>query len=111
VSAFLNLKDKIQIKLIYSSSLNVVSKLMALEDLPELPSKLQAIVEKLNDTFYGKIEFEYHDPSKGKDMEAIAKKYEIMELKWPSLSNGKIQPGKGSIGLVMEHKEKVIKFH
>jgi ABC-2 type transport system permease protein len=110
VSAFLNLKDTIQIKLIYSSSLNAVSKLMALQDLPELPSKLQAIVEKLNDKFYGKIEFEYHDPSKGKDMEAIAKKYEIMELKWPSLSNGKIQPGKGSIGLVMEHKEKVIKI-
>lgn len=108
VSAFLNLRDKIQIKLFYSSSLNKVSELMALQDLPKLPAKLRAIVEKLNDKFYEKIEFEHYNPSDDKELEEIAKRYEIMELKWPSLSDGKIKPGKGSIGLVMQHKEKIV---
>ena len=110
VSAFLNLKEKIYIKLFYSSSLNAVSKLMALRELPELPSRLKDIVSNINDKFYGKIKFEYFDPSKDQAMEEIARKYEIMELKWPGLSNGKIKSGKGSIGLVMEHGERVVKI-
>ena len=110
VSAFLSLKEKIYIKLIYSSSLNAVSQLMALRKLPELPSQIKDIVSKINDKFYGKIKFEYFDPSKNQAAEEIAKKYEIMELKWPGLSNGKIKPGKGSIGLVMEHGDRVIKI-
>jgi ABC-type uncharacterized transport system involved in gliding motility auxiliary subunit len=38
------------------------------------------------------------------------KKYNILNLKWPALSGGKIQPGQGTVGLVMAYGKKVVEI-
>lgn len=110
ISALLSLPDKIRIKLFLSSSLKTVAPFMRLENLPEIPGKLKGVVEKLNRKVYGKLGFEYLDPTKDKSLEAEAKRYKVQSIKWPALSGGKIQPGQGAIGLVMEYGDKVVKL-
>lgn len=110
VSALLRLPEKIRIKLFLSSSLNIVAPYMGLNNLRELPAKLESIVEKLNGKNYGKLEFEYLDPTKDQDLKVESEKYNILSLKWPELSGGEIQPGKGAIGLVMEYGNKVLEI-
>lgn len=107
VSVMLALPDKISIKLFLSSSLEVVAPFMRLQGLSELPKKIEEVVKKLNHMNYGKLEFDYLDPSRDKDLEKVLEKYDILRLKWPALSNGTIQPGKGAIGLVMEYADRV----
>ncbi len=108
ISALLRLPEKIRIKLFLSSSLRFVAPYMRLNELPELPAKLETIVDKLNGKNYGKLEFEYLDPAKDESLVAESKKYNLLNLKWPALSGGKIQPGQGAIGLVMEYGDKVV---
>jgi gliding motility-associatede transport system auxiliary component len=108
ISALLSLEDKIQIKLFLSSSLQVVAPYMRLNDISKIPDKLESIVEELNDKSYGKLEFEYLDPTKDQSLETLSEKYNLMNLKWPALSGGEIQPGKGTIGLVMEYGDKAV---
>ena len=110
ISALLRLPEKIRIKLFFSSSLRVVAPLMRLNKLPELPEKLESIVKELNHKVYGKLEFEHLDPTKDESLEAVAEKYNVLSLKWPALSGGTIQPGKGAIGLVMEYRDRVVKI-
>lgn len=108
ISALLRLKDKIGVRLFFSSSLDSVAPYMRLNNLPRLPETVEGIVKKLNKKLYGKLKFEYLDPSKDSKLAELAKKYNLMDLKWPSLSDGKIQAGEGSIGLVLEHGERVV---
>ena len=110
VSALLRLPGKIRIKLFLSSSLKEVAPLMRLERLSELPKEFEKIVEGLNKRSFGKLEFDYLDPTKDPSLEKEAGKYNIMKLRWPALSDGKIQPGSGSIGLVMEYKDRVVEI-
>jgi ABC-2 type transport system permease protein len=107
ISALLRLKEKIQVKLFFSSSLKAVAPFMRLNDLPRLPERIEAIVEEVSDKTYGKLSFEYLDPSQDESLEAESKKYNILNLKWPALSGGTIPPGNGVIGLVMEYGGKV----
>ncbi|MDY6970780.1 MAG: Gldg family protein [Thermodesulfobacteriota bacterium] len=108
VSALLNLKDKIMIRLFLSSSLEAVAPFMRLKRLPDLPEQIKSVVEKLNDKNYGKLQFEYLDPSKDESLVPLLDKHDILHLQWPALSNGKIPPGKGAIGLVMEYGDKAV---
>ena len=108
ISALLSLTEKIRVKLFFSSSLKVVAPLMRLNKLPELPKTVENIVETLNSKVYGKLEFEHLDPTEDQSLEAVAEKYRILNLKWPALSGGQIQPGKGAIGLVMEYQDRVV---
>jgi len=108
ISALLRLPDKIRVRLYLSSSLKIVAPYMRLEQLAELPVQLENIVEKLNGSHYGKIEFEYLDPSKDEGLEADLTKYNILNLKWPALSGGTIQPGQGVIGSVMTYGDKAL---
>ncbi len=108
ISALLNLKDKIRIKLFLSSSLKIIAPYMQLGELPTLPEKLEETVTKLNAKTYGKLAFEHLDPSKDNIPEPVLKKYNIMGLNWPALSEGNIKPGSGFIGLVTEYGEKAI---
>jgi len=110
ISALLRLPEKIRVRLFLSSSLKIVAPFMRLNQLPEFPVRLEAIIEKLNEKNYGKLEFEYLDPTKDEGLEAELQKYDIVSLKWPALSDGKIQPGEGSIGLVMEYGDKAIEI-
>jgi ABC-2 type transport system permease protein len=108
ISALLRLPEKIRIKLFFSSSLKSVAPLMRLNKLPELPENLESAVKELNDKVYGKLEFEHLDPTRDASLEAAVEKYNILSLKWPALSGGKIQPGEGAIGLLMEYRDKTI---
>lgn len=110
VSALLRLPEKIRVKLFFSSSLKVVAPYMRLNDLPELPKKIEDVVEKANEKNYGKLQFEHLDPSKDESLEAELKKYNILNLKWPALSGGKIQAGQGAVGLVMAYGKKVVQI-
>ena len=108
ISALLNLPEKIHVKLFLSSSLESVAPYMRLKKLSELPGKIENIIQKLNAKNYGKLEFEHLDPTKDESLEGVSKKYNLLNLKWPALSKGKIQPGKGVSGLVMEYGNKAI---
>jgi len=108
ISALLRLKKKIGVRLFLSSSLETVAPFMRLNNLPRLAETVEGIVKRLNTKLYGKLEFEYLDPSKDPKLGEMAKKYNLMNLKWPSLSDGKIQAGEGSIGLVLEYGEKAV---
>ena len=110
ISRLLTLKGKIKVTLFLSSSLKSVAPLMGLNQLPEYPAKLKEIVERLNTKNYGRLEYSYIDPSTTPSSEATWKKYDLMKLQWPDLSNGKIKAGNGMIGLVMEYKGKVRKI-
>ena len=110
ISALLNLKDKIKVKLFLSSSLKSVAPLMGLNQIPEYPVKLKESIERLNTKNFGKLEYTYIDPSKEPSKEPLWKQYDLMQLQWPDLSNGNIPAGKGMIGLVMEYGEKVRKI-
>jgi ABC-2 type transport system permease protein len=108
ISALLRLPEKIQVKLFLSSSLKIVAPYMRLKDLPELPAKLEEIVNRLNSKNYEKLKFEYLDPTEDEGLEAESRKYNLLRLKWPALSNGKIEPGQGTIGLVMAYGDRVV---
>lgn len=110
ISALLRLPEKIRLKLFFSSSLKVVAPLMRLDKLPELPDKLERVVKELNHKVYGKLEFQHLDPTKDESLESVVEEYHILNLKWPALSGGRVQPGKGAIGLVMEYRDKVAKI-
>ncbi|NNL78667.1 MAG: ABC transporter permease [Desulfobacterales bacterium] len=106
ISALLSLADKINVKLFLSSSLETVAPHMGVRNLANIPVEIETIVKKLNQKNYGKLEFEFLNPSQDKDIDAIANKYNIMTLSWPNLAKGKISAGKGAIGLVMEYADK-----
>ena len=108
ISALLGLPEKIRVKLYLSSSLEIVAPYLHVGDLAELPGRLEGIVKKLNDKNYGKLEFEYLDPTKDEGLEAELQEYRILSLKWPALSGGKIEPGTGSIGMVMEYGDRSV---
>ena len=107
VSALLSLPDNIQVKLFLSSSLKRVAPLMGLNELPAYPDKIKEIVKTINDNNYGKLDYTFTDPSMLQGQKDKWEKYNLMDLKWPALSNGDIQAGDGTIGLVMEHRDKV----
>ncbi len=110
ISALLNLKDKIKVKLFLSSSLKSVAPLMGLSQISEYPEKLKESIEHLNSRSFGKLEYIFIDPSKEPGKESLWKPYDLMQLQWPDLSDGKIPAGKGIIGLVMEYGKKVRKI-
>ncbi|MGD8881981.1 MAG: Gldg family protein [Desulfobacterales bacterium] len=108
ISALLGLQDKIRIKLYLSSSLYKMAPYIGLKKLSEIPNELKKIVQQLNQKNYNKLEYQHLDPSTDDDQERVAKKYDIMTVKWPALAKGTVPPGKGSIGLVMEFGERAL---
>ncbi|MGW8187317.1 MAG: Gldg family protein [Desulfobacterales bacterium] len=105
VSALLRLKGKIRIALFLSSSLNKVAPVIGLNDLPDLPQSVSAIIDKLNPTFLNKLEYVRLDPSTNPDAarELQTKKIDLLSLKWPDLPRENLAAGEGTVGLVLEH--------
>ena len=106
ISALLSLPGKIDVKLFLSSSIEAVGPYMGIRNLSGIPDEVADIVKKLNQKNYGKLEYEFLNPTRDQALDSLVKKYNIMSLSWPALSEGKIPPGKGAIGLVMEYGEK-----
>lgn len=108
ISALLRLEGKIGVRLFLSSSLEKVAPYMRLNDLPRLPETVGGIVEKLNEKHYSRLQFESLDPTKDAKAAGLARKYNLMNLKWPALAEGRIEAGEGSIGLVMEQGDNTV---
>jgi hypothetical protein len=109
ISALLRLKEKIEVKLILSSSLRVVGPYMNITGLLEVPSRIENIVNKLNDKNYGKLSFSHHDPSVNADDEREALRYKVIRLNWDEFKDrrGKtISADRGYAGIIIEHGEK-----
>ncbi len=103
ISALLSLPGKIDIKLFLSSSLEKVGPYMGIRNLSGIPEEIENIVKKINQKNYGKLEFEFLNPTEDQALDSVVEKYHIMTLSWPALSDGQIPPGKGAIGLVMQY--------
>ena len=108
ISALLGLTAKINIKLFLSSAIETVAPYMGVRNLAGMPAEIETIVKKLNKKNYNKLEFEFLNPAQDQDLAALSKKYNIMMLSWPALAKGKVAPGKGVIGLVMEYGENLL---
>ncbi|MDY6793534.1 MAG: Gldg family protein [Thermodesulfobacteriota bacterium] len=108
ISALLGLSEKIRIKLFLSSSLKLVAPYMKLNNLSGLSQTIDETVQKLNQRNYGKLEFQYLDPTKDPGLNELVKKYNILSLKWPDFADGNIKAGNGAIGLMMVYQDKAI---
>ncbi|MDX2438925.1 MAG: Gldg family protein [Desulfobacterales bacterium] len=108
ISALLGLSEKIKIKLFLSSSLKIVAPYMKLNNLSGLSKTIEEIVGNLNNKSYGKLEFQYLDPTKDPGIEELVKNYNILSLKWPDFADGNISAGNGAIGLMMVYKDKAV---
>ncbi|MCG6910296.1 MAG: Gldg family protein [Deltaproteobacteria bacterium] len=108
VSALLNLKEKIEIRLILSSSLEKVAPLMNIENLQTIPEKVKAAVDSLNDKAYGKLSYTFIDPTRDPASDAMLEENKIMTLRWPAMADKNISAGSGSIGLLMQYGGKTV---
>ncbi|MEN8247162.1 MAG: Gldg family protein [Thermodesulfobacteriota bacterium] len=108
VSALLSLEEKIAIRLVLSSSLEKVAPLMNLQNLGDIPAKVEKAVAVLNDKAYGKLAYSFLDPSRDPANSADLKKHKIMALQWPAIPEKNIEAGSGSIGLFMTHGDKSV---
>jgi hypothetical protein len=107
ISTLLRLSEKIQIRLFLSSSLQEVAPYMRLNELSALPQKLEETVRKVNAKNYDKLSFDYLDPTTSPQARKASENYQLMRLEWPDLPAENIPGGNGTIGLVMEHGNKV----
>jgi len=101
ISALLNLKEKIKIKLFLSSSLKIIAPFMRLNELPAIPEQLEGIITKLNAKNFGQLTFEYLDPSKDERLESTLEDYDVLNLSWPAIPEKNIEEGSGAVGLVL----------
>ena len=108
ISALMRLEGKIDIKLFLSSSLKQVADQIGLQQLMEVPSKLEAVVSQLNPRYFDRLAYRYMDPSTEaaavKELES--KQYSVLSLRWPKIEKNNIPAGTGSIGLVLEHGQR-----
>ena len=106
VSALLNLKGKVQVELVLSSSIYQVAPFMGLKDFKEYPDRIKAVVDKLNPKTYDKLVFSRIDPTTQPDAAKDLENLDIMQLKWPAIDKANVSPGSGYIGLVLRSKQK-----
>ncbi|MCP3900716.1 MAG: GldG family protein, partial [Desulfobacteraceae bacterium] len=104
------LEEKIKIKLYLSSSLNTIAPFMGLGDLSVLVKEITKTVEELNEKHLQKLDFQYVDPTKEKNISKLFENYNFMHLTWPSIPTKKIKKGKGSAGIVVTFKDKAESF-
>lgn len=106
ISALLSLKEKIGVTLYLSKSLETVAPYMQIKDLAALPKKIEKVVQKLNQKTYDKIKYDYQAPEAAANPDAfeqLARKYDLISLKWPAMPKGNIKAGRGIIGMVLSH--------
>jgi len=107
-SALLNIEDTIKVKLFLSSSLYAIAPHMQLQLLNTLPDELEKVIEKISSKSYGKVAFEYINPSDDENMKTEAERYKIPAFKWPSIKSKNVTAGQGMAGLAMAYKDNVI---
>lgn len=106
ISAFIGLKDRIDVKLYLSSSIQQIGPHLGVKDLPDVAANVKKLVDSMNARMYGKLNFSVEDVTSEQEMARIAREQNIVMLKWPALENGKIPAGSGLIGLSVSHGNK-----
>jgi ABC-type uncharacterized transport system involved in gliding motility auxiliary subunit len=107
ISRLVGLDEKVNLKLVMSSSLESVAPYMGLDELSRLPEAMRETVAALNEKNYDKLSYEYVDPARTGELDELVSRYGLMNLKWPDLEKEDIEAGRGAIGLVMEYQDKV----
>ena len=105
VSALLNLDEKIEVRLVLSSSIHRVAPYMDLEQLKDYPDEIKKIVAELNPKTYNQLTFAHIDPGADADTDQAGDSQQVMELAWPAIAEAGITPGRGRIGLILRYKE------
>ncbi len=108
VSALLQLKEKIQIQLYLSSSLNAVAPYIQLKDIEKTPKIIEEAVAHLNARYFGNLSFKHLDPSTTPNLMEELKKHHLPYLKWPAIDKESVPAGQGTMGLVMRHGDKSV---
>lgn len=104
VSALAGLPGKIHVKLVMSSALKDIAPYIGAGEIEALPERIEKTVAELNKKNYGKLAYEYIEPGSAETgLESLARKYDILTLKWPELPKQGISAGRGGIGLVLEY--------
>ncbi len=106
VSALLALDDKIKATVVLSSDLFKVAPYMNLKNLEQYPDQIREVVERMNAKTYGKLEIQRIDPSTDSAAAEKLKKINLLRLKWPAIAKAGIAPGVGTIGMLLQYKEK-----
>jgi ABC-type uncharacterized transport system involved in gliding motility auxiliary subunit len=109
ISALINLPEKIKISLVLSSSLRQIAPLVKLQGLDTLKSKIQEVVDKVNQKTYGQLQFVHIDPSMGEGTPEQLRPFERFGLQWPEINTpqGAVIPaGKGMVGIGMSYGNK-----
>lgn len=107
VSALLKLEEKVQVKLVLSSSIDKVAPYMGVNQLNGYPDEIKNIVAELNAKNYNQLKFSHIDPTLHPDQAKEIEKLDIMELNWPAIEKANIEPGSGLIGLLIQYKENI----
>ncbi len=107
ISALLRQTDKIKLTLYLSSSLNTIAPLIGLDQLPMLATGIENTVKALNAKNLNLFELKQVDLKTKEDLETMAKKYDLMAMSWPQISDKNIASGQGAAGLVVEYKGQV----
>ena len=81
---------------------------MNLQNLGDIPAKVEKAVAVLNDKAYGKLAYSFLDPSLDPANSADLKEHKVMTLQWPAIPEKNIEAGSGSIGLFMTHGDKSV---
>jgi ABC-type uncharacterized transport system involved in gliding motility auxiliary subunit len=102
ISTLASLPEKVNIRLIMSSSIKTVAPVIGINEIQQLPETVKATVEKLNNANYGQLTYEYIDPAADK-IDALIQKYNIRVLQWPGIPERNITAGRGAIGLSVEY--------
>jgi len=103
ISTLASLPEKVSIKLIMSSSVKSVAPVIGISEIPQLPSSVKETVEKLNNSNYGQLTYEYIDPTTGDKIDSLIEEYNIRVLQWPDIPEKNITAGRGAIGLSVEY--------
>jgi len=108
ISALIRLKDKVEVNLFLSTSLQTVSPYLNIPGLADIPGKVEEIVSELNDKLYDRLAFRSLDPSLDPSHEQEAQAYQLLKLHWKEFQDRRgdtIQAGQGIVGLVVRHGE------
>lgn len=109
ISAFLNLPEKIKVRLVRSSSVNAIARVINLQGLDNLRNDVEGIVEELKSKTYGQLEFVFVDPTKDPAAEAKLQKYRRFAIQWPKGQTPQgevVEAGRGILALGMEYGDK-----
>ncbi|MCI0470082.1 MAG: Gldg family protein [Candidatus Aminicenantes bacterium] len=109
VSAFLDLSEKIKVRLVQSSAIYTIGRAINLQGLDNLRSDIESIVEKFKSRTFGQLEFVFTDPTIDPAAEAGLAKYQRFGIQWPagkSPQGETIEAGKGLLALGLEYGEK-----